>query len=116
MKKIFLFFILCVSVIQAAELQCQNDYNRIMTWQDAKDYCDNLDLAKHQDWRLPGLNELKTHAESIPKVTDNSAKYYWTSNTHKGFTLAAWFVSFSDDYQHFNVKTNELNVLCCRTR
>lgn len=116
MRKIFLCIAFCVGMLQADALQWQNDYNRVMTWQDAKDYCDNLDLARHQDWRLPSVSELKAHADSIPYVTDNPAKYYWTGTIYTNFKKAVWFVSFSDDYQHFSIKTNKLNVLCGRTK
>jgi hypothetical protein len=30
-----------------------------LTWAQAQDYCGTLDLAKHRDWRLPTLEEVK---------------------------------------------------------
>ncbi len=31
-----------------------------MSWDQANNYCENLDLEGHTDWRLPTLDELKT--------------------------------------------------------
>lgn len=32
--------------------------NTPRTWQEAMDYCENLELAGHDDWRAPNLKEL----------------------------------------------------------
>ena len=47
-------------------LQWQDDYSdnggeiKSSNWSDAIDYCENLSLNSHDDWRLPNLNELLT--------------------------------------------------------
>ncbi|WP_372751931.1 DUF1566 domain-containing protein [Labilibaculum sp.] len=36
----------------------QNQSENGMRWEEAKQYCENLRLAGHEDWRLPTLKEL----------------------------------------------------------
>jgi len=62
---------------------------------DAYQYCEELDLAGHTDWRMPTIGELKEIANiSIHKrepiiceVFDTKNNYYWTQ-TKSGFKLS----------------------------
>jgi hypothetical protein len=47
-------------VDEATGLMWQKGEPSEKTWQAAMDYCSNLSLAGHSDWRLPSLEELKT--------------------------------------------------------
>ncbi len=59
-----------------------------LSWEDAKEYCKNLDLGDCHDWRLPSLYELfsivdyKRYQSAIKKPIKNvSGGFYWTSST-----------------------------------
>src|SRR3989344_6131799 len=51
-------------------------------WQDANDYCNNLELGKKDDWRLPEVNELKSLVKEVPpeQVTIDTALFTDTQN------------------------------------
>ena len=63
------------------------------TWQQALDYCANLELGPYSDWRLPAVNELSTLVDSNipspgPTINTNyfpdtvaSGGYYWSSTS-----------------------------------
>lgn len=73
----------------------QDDSGAPMDWQSALSYCENLELAEHDDWRLPNAKELQsivdytrsplgTGSAAIDPVFNNSETeaYFWTSTTH----------------------------------
>ena len=68
----------------------QSDSGDGMNWEDALAYAETLDLAGHNDWRLPNAKELQSIADysAIPaidqkffKMSDEKA-WYWSSTTH----------------------------------
>ena len=79
-------------------------------WQDAADYCANLELGKKQDWRLPEIDELKSLVITVPPeqvtidpdfFTDNQTDYYWTATeyvTPATKTDTHWYVYFKTGY------------------
>ena len=52
----------------------KKDNGKEINWYDAKEYCEDLELAGHKDWRLPTLNDLKTLYD--PKATNSTPHYY----------------------------------------
>lgn len=48
------------------DLVWQNDPICRLTWSEAKAYCEDLDWAGHQDWRLPSISELRTLIHGCP--------------------------------------------------
>jgi hypothetical protein len=55
-------------------------------WADAGQYCENLDLGGHDDWRLPNIDELKTlvdrsRSPTIDPVFSCKLDYYWSRST-----------------------------------
>ena len=57
-----------------------------MTWEEALNYCENLSLAGHTDWRMPNIKELSTLVNTgryNPSfyLSPESNSYYWSSTT-----------------------------------
>ncbi|KHO55573.1 MAG: FimH-like protein [archaeon GW2011_AR19] len=77
-------------------------------WQDANDYCNNLELGKKDDWRLPKVNELKSLVITVPPeqvtidtafFTDTQTDYYWTATEYPKTKGTHWFVYFKTGYE-----------------
>lgn len=73
----------------------QQDSGATMNWQQALAYAENLELAGHDDWRLPSAKELQSIVDysrspetssspAIDPLFSNSSNegYYWSSTTH----------------------------------
>jgi len=76
-----------------------------VTWQTALKYCEGLEFAGHDDWRLPNVRELQSIVDygriwpSIdPAFTAKCdtwpTSYYWTSSTPKPFPSSTWVIGF----------------------
>ena len=65
------------------KLQWSEKAPKTMEWDDAMNYCKNLNEGGHNDWRLPNINELRTLIQNCPatqsggecKVTDSCLSY-----------------------------------------
>lgn len=90
-------------------------------WQDAVDYCSDLDYAGYDDWRLPELFELTTitdYGNYSPalniSVFDGRSSDYWSSTTYPYFTVYAWIVFLFNGHDGRNVKSVDYCVRCVR--
>jgi len=80
--------------------------NSTMDWAAALVYANGLDLATHDDWRLPNINELESLCSSQEslngtwlsslELTDVQNNVYWSSTTDAAATANAWYVDMSN--------------------
>ncbi len=72
-----------------------------LNWQDAVDFCKELEFAGHSDWRLPSKEELKSliddtqHHPALPvghPFLNVQSSWYWSSSTYASNTDFAWLV------------------------
>ena len=108
-------------------LQWQDDYSdnggniKQATWIDAINYCENLSLGNHSDWRLPNIRELLSIADRsrydpaidpvFQKVTSDS---YWSSTSLAYRTDGAWYVYFWSGSSDSSLKSDTYYVRCVR--
>ena len=102
-------------------LQWQDNESVTKTWQNAINYCEDLTLGSHNDWRLPNRNELDSLVDdskfnpSMSPVFESFASYdYWSSTTTASNSNYAWYVAFNYGYQHYGYKLSNYYVRCVR--
>lgn len=105
------------------KLEWQDDaVSSTLGWASAIDYCENLTLDTHSDWRLPNIKELtsivddtKSHPSIDNTVFQNPPfNNYWSSTTTAGNSSSMWYVNFNYGHQNGNDKTAFYNVRCVR--
>ncbi len=87
-----------------------------LTWKDAIDYCENLELDGKTQWRLPNFNELYSivdRSKNNPAIKDgftnvNTTDFYWSStpDVYNTDALYIWSINFkngADDRQYAGV-------------
>ncbi|MBN2808874.1 MAG: DUF1566 domain-containing protein, partial [Deltaproteobacteria bacterium] len=94
-----------------------------LTWEEALKKCNNLELAGHQDWRLPDRNELLSlvdYTKWSPAINDLVFREtedfeFWTSTTDSKITCNAWTVSFIRGRVDVTNKSNACYVRAVRS-
>lgn len=97
-------------------------FNAMMTWADAITNCEALDFAGHDDWRLPNIKELMSiadYANFNPAIDgtffpNTQPDRYWSSTTSAGWTIGAWYVSFTSGTVSDDSKGNAYYVRAVR--
>ena len=105
----------------ATGLMWQKDYANYQTWSGALDYCETLNLAGYDDWRVPNRNELHSLVEyTVADAGGDAAQAYtddvWSSTTSDGYPDNAWGAySFQDAYITPIIKTGTRRVRAVRS-
>ena len=99
----------------------QQTYSGNKTWTEALSYCETLEYAGYDDWRLPNKNELASlldYDKSSPAsdFPDMPSKYFLSSSTYVEAQYSAWTIGFAAGTINSNSKTrNDLYVRCVRS-
>ena len=77
-----------------------------MTWQEAKDWCEE------QGGRLPTKFELQALAELGNVSEERRNDFYWSASVLSDNPAFAWGVYLHNGFTNFNFRTNSKSVLC----
>ncbi len=86
-----------------------------VSWQEAPQYCENLELAGHDDWRLPNVRELLSLVDyglrdpAIASVFSANSSWYWSSTSGSSHPVHAWCVDFNYGYVNVDYKHVQLH-------
>jgi hypothetical protein len=89
-------------------------------WCTALAYCEGLELAGHDDWRLPNVRELQSIVDyerwlpSIDPVFGTVSSWYWSSTSCAVDTDFAWRVLFNLGFVDNNLKGGVFHVRAVR--
>lgn len=116
MKSIIIFALFLSTLYAQSGLlwQDRRAYTKL-TFEEAVNYCQDLNHKGYNDWRLPSLTELTNYSKTIDYIESDTQYFFWSSTINKLYNPTVWFVSFNENYQHFSIKTNKLNVKCVRS-
>ena len=120
-----------MSPLVIPSLEEQNSHDKPMTYAEAVRYCDDLNFAGYDDWRLPTVNELlsitddtrfepainkafKNVAYEIGDKGGKSYSFYWSSTKYASGSSSAWIVSFWNGGDGWDGVSNRCFVRCVR--
>ncbi|WP_314978044.1 DUF1566 domain-containing protein [Campylobacter rectus] len=120
-----------MSPLVIPSLEEQNSHDKPMTYAEAVSYCDDLNFAGFDDWRLPTVNELLSITDdtrfepAINKAFKNVAYetndkgeknyvWYWSSTGRADDSSRAWVVYFRDGVGSWSSVSNRGFVRCVR--
>lgn len=76
--------------------QDDTDAKEIMlTWSEAKLYCQKLQLDNHNDWALPNMQQLHELFETSQNLKNNTKEWYWSNESDKENLKNGMMVEFS---------------------
>jgi hypothetical protein len=94
------------------------------TWDAAQTFCDDLELGRRRDWRLPARAELESlvdfaHAQTEASIDPDvfpgtPLDWFWSSSTYVGDDANAWTVVFDHGNTFHTPKTRASHVRCVR--
>jgi predicted small lipoprotein YifL len=97
-----------ISDLATGLMWMKDDYGEGIEWEEALEYCENLEFAGYDDWKLPNVKELQSivdYSGVYPAVNPtyfNCTKpededyftWLWSSTSADETVGAAWYVSF----------------------
>lgn len=106
-------------------------YNNPMTYAEAVKYCDDLNFAGFDDWRLPTANELLSITDdtrynpainkafkNVAYITDDKGEkiydWYWSSTGRADDSSYVWRVNFWGGDVHWYLVSDRYFVRCVR--
>lgn len=97
-------------------------HGKVLDWNKAVEYANNLRLGGYNDWRLPTLSELssivvkgKGEVPAIDATFQNVVPIcYWSFTTVANVPSRAWFVMFCYGHEGMYDKTFSFYVRCVR--
>jgi uncharacterized protein (TIGR03437 family) len=100
----------------------QQQTSEPLTWEEALSYAGRLELAGHDDWRLPNIKELRSlNDDHVTNPSLNRAGFpasaaveTWSSTTLLNHSERAWTVDFTYGIGSYRDKTEKLRVRSVR--
>ena len=101
-------------------LYWQKSYRLEVRWQEALEYCENLEYGGYSDWRMPNINELRSlvNYEKVDPVSDFPdmlSDWFMSSTTHF-FSDTVAMISFETGIESgYNKTGSSGRVRCVRS-
>ena len=123
MKKYMAATLLLCGLLNAEALSptCHRDSDFQGTWEQAKEYCEQLKFAGFEDWRLPAADELLSIADKNrsgsainPAFKYAALKWHWSSTKSIENLSEAWVVHLNTGLDYWRDMSEHRFVRCVR--
>jgi hypothetical protein len=92
----------------------------LMNYDDAFNYCDNLELSGYKEWKIPSISQLQSIIDlstvnpSVVNIFDNVLPFkYWSSTPFSVNKEGMWVVNFvAGRTEYYRKRNNKFNVKC----
>ena len=93
-----------------------------LNWKEAKNYCEDLVLHGHDDWRLPKKRELRSirtrkkekGCHLTPGVWEGDCWWFWSASPAASKNYAAWYVYMFSGLADYSDQESKHYVRCVR--
>lgn len=94
----------------------------LFSWEEAKEYCEDLRFHGYEDWWLPEESQLALLIDMKRKKGKRIRKEfryfkpapYWTATTYAFNAPHAWYIDFDTGYSRSEIKDKKFFVRCFR--